>query len=99
MPGVFFVTFQNNTNENLTYRWAVETWRAEAQRPFGLTAPETSTLTPGTSNFTASGWAPRGQGECIFYRAKVVALDEGGNRSDFVRPDGSLLWHDFTVCP
>jgi hypothetical protein len=98
-PGTFFVTFQNNSGENLAHRWAVETWRAEEQKPFGLTSPQNSPMPVGEFSLPSTGWAPRGQGECVFYRAKVVALDEGGNRSDFIRPDGSILWLDFTVCP
>lgn len=99
VPGTFFATFQNVSGENQSYRWAVEIWDAEDNKRFGLTAPENSTMPVGVSNFTSSGWAPRGQGECRAYRGRAVALDEDDNRTTFIKPDGNILWLDFTVCP
>jgi hypothetical protein len=97
VPGTFFVTFQNASGQHQSYRWAIETWRDDKR--FGLTAPESSPMPVGTSNLTTTGWAPRGQGDCVPYRAKVVALDEDDNRTDFVQPNGMPMWFDFTICP
>lgn len=97
--GTFFVTFQNASGEPQAYRWAVEIWREDERRPFGLTAIQAAPMPIGVTTLTASGWAPRGQGECIFYRAKAVALDEEDNRADFIQIDGTLLWLGFNVCP
>ncbi len=100
VPGVFAVTFQNLTGENQGYNWGVEIWSEDKPRnPFGETAWQNSTVPPGTSTLTATGWAPRGQGECRPYRARVVARDDEDNRMPFVRADGTILWLDFTVCP
>lgn len=98
-PGVFIVTFQNVSGEKLGYRWAVEIWREDERKPFGLTAPENSSMPPGETILTATGWAPRGQGECVFFRAKPVALDEDDSRTDFVQANGMPLWLEFSVCP
>lgn len=98
-PGNFFVTFQNGSGERLGYRWAVEIWREDERKPFGLTTPQNSPMPPGEAVLVSTGWAPRGQGECVFFRAKPVALDDDDNRSDFVKADGMPLWLDFNVCP
>lgn len=98
-PGNFIVTFQNGSGEKLGYRWAVEIWREDERKPFGLTSPQNSPMPPGETTLVSTGWAPRGQGECVFFRAKPVALDEDDNRSDFVQTNGMPLWLDFNVCP
>ncbi len=97
VPGMFFVTFQNASGQDQGYSWKIEIWRDDKR--FGETTPESSTMPLGVSTLTTTGWAPRGQGECVPYRAKVVAIDEDDNRADFVQPNGEPLWFDFTICP
>ncbi len=97
--GTFFVTFQNASGENQGYNWAVEIWDAEDNKRFGLTTPQNSTMVPGISNLTSTGWTVKGLGECHAYRARVIARDEDDNRSAFIQPDGNVLWLDFSVCP
>lgn len=99
IPGNFTVTFQNASGEDLRYRWAVEIWREDERKPFGLTTPHNSPMLPGETVLVSTGWAPRGQGECVFFRAKPVVLDEDDNRSDFIQSNGMPLWLEFNVCP
>jgi hypothetical protein len=98
-PGNFIVTFQNRSGENLGYRWVIEIWREDEEHSFGITDPQNSTMPPGETVLISSGWAPRGQGDCVFFRAKPIALDEDDNRTDFVQANGTPLWLDFNVCP
>lgn len=98
--GTFFVTFQNASGENQAYNWAVEIWDADNnRRPFGLTTPQNSAMPVGVSNFISTGWTVKGLGECHGYRARVIARDEDDNRVEFIQPDGTILWIDFSVCP
>lgn len=99
VQGIFTATFQNSSGQDQAYRWCVETWRADEKKPFGLTKCATAPMPVGVSKLTSTGWAPKGQGECIPYRAKVVALDESNNRMDFIQPNGGLLWLNFNICP
>ncbi len=98
--GTFFVTFQNVSGENQGYNWAVEIWDTENdKRPFGLTTPQNSAMPVGASNLSSTGWTVKGLGECHAYRARVVARDADDTRTNFIQPDGNILWLDFSVCP
>lgn len=99
VPGTFFAMFRNVSAENQGFRWAVEIWDAEDNKRFGLTTPENSTMVPGDSNHTSTGWLVKGLGECRAYRGRVVSIDEDDNRTTFLKPDGGELWLDFSVCP
>ncbi len=98
--GTFFVAFDNQSGQDDGSNWAVEIWDTEnVKRPFGLTTPQNSPLPVGVSNLTSTGWTVKGLGACHAYRARVVARDDEDNRMPFLKPDGSILWLDFTVCP
>lgn len=101
VPGIFFATFRNVGAENQGFRWMVEIYEADSDKKqsTGETAKENSTMTPGDSSHTSTGWAPKGLGECRAYRAHAVSVDEEDNRTTFLKPDGGELWLDFSVCP
>jgi hypothetical protein len=100
VPGTFAVTFQNVSGQDQGYNWCVEIWQADnVKKPFGLTTCQNSTMPVGVSHLTSTGWLVKGLGECTPYRARVVARDPDDNRSNFVQPDGTILWLDFGVCP
>jgi hypothetical protein len=100
VPGTFTVTFQNVSGEDQGYNWCVEIWDAEnVKKPFGLTTCKNSTMPVGITHLTSTGWLVKGLGECTPYRARAVARDPDDNRSNFVQPDGTIFWLNFSVCP
>lgn len=99
VPGTFLATFQNASGTDQSYKWCVEIWDVEDDKRFGLTSCVNTAMPVGVTNAAVSGWSVKGLGECRAYRGRAVAQDEEGNRAPFLRPDGSILWLDFTVCP
>lgn len=98
--GTFFVTFQNASDKDDGYNWAVEIWDTENdKRPYGLTTPQDSPFPVGITNLSSTGWTVKGLGECHAFRARVIARDDEDNRQTFIQANGTILWLDFSVCP
>ncbi len=98
--GVYTVTFQNQSGEEQTYEWCVEIWNPDnVKNSFGHTDCKTSNFPVGTTTLTSTGWEAKGLGACTPFRARAVITDGHDNRTAFIKPDGTILWLDYSVCP
>lgn len=95
-PVTFTVTLLN-AGEADTYRLFAPIYRADETKNFGETTRRTVLVPKGVSVLTLIYPGVTGINQCEKYRAKVLREEDG--IFDVYKPDGTILWLDFTICP
>ncbi len=96
----FNVSFINNTEGTLYYKWYVKIYEPDKKNSFGETAKVDSTLPRGITVVpSAANWKAVGGNPCRQFIARVFYVAPDKTILEFPKPGGDNLWHYFTVCP
>lgn len=97
----FTPSFQNTSNNSLTFNWRVLIYRAVApDKSYSDTTWMTSSFPTGASTLLSPGeWNVPAGTPCDWYFARVVWQDDNNNEVPFMAPGGKVFEKGFTTCP